>query len=99
MTPAELQARFAAFDKANPQVWSLFERFSLRAAQRRRRFGSAAVFERIRWEMNVETHGSEFKLNNNWRAFYARKFAAKYPQHGHLFRCRPSAADGMEFTA
>ncbi len=41
-----------------------------------------AIFERIRWEIDAGGDGiSTFKLNNNYRAFYARRFHRMYPEH------------------
>jgi hypothetical protein len=52
-----------------------------------KRFGSKAIFERIRWETAVpDVRGRpSFKLSNNFHAFYARKFIAEHPEHTGLF--------------
>lgn len=71
----EMQDEVQAFHKAHPAVWELFVRFTL---------------ERIRWESDVATDegGSTFKLNNNYRAFYARRFMRMYPEWSGFFRTR-----------
>jgi hypothetical protein len=85
----QIEAAFLRFHEANPIVWDLFERFALQAiAAGRHGYGSAAIFERIRWHMAIETVGEPIKLNNNYRAYYARMFAAKHPEHAGFFRCR-----------
>ena len=40
---------------------------------------------RIRWELNVETHGDDFKICNDYFAFYARLFIIEHPDQGDLF--------------
>ena len=75
---------------AHPDAWALFERFSLQAvAAGRKKIGAGMVAERIRWATQVELdEGSGFKLNNNYRAFLARLFVTKHPQHRDLFDFR-----------
>jgi hypothetical protein len=85
-TPAE---RFAAFDAANPEVWRLFERFALAAVHAgRERIGAKLIVERIRWHVSIETTGDDFKINNNYTAYYARRFQAAHPEHANLFQTR-----------
>jgi hypothetical protein len=88
-------ARFREFDSANPGVWELFERFALQAiATGRRRLSASLITERIRWEIYVATVSDDgFKLNNDFRAFYARKFMKRHPEHPEIFATRSSAAD------
>jgi len=95
-------ADFLEYDFDNPHIWDKFEEFALLAASRRKHFGVGAVMERIRWYTEIEANRDDYKVNNNWRAFYARKFALKYPEHAGFFRCRESVADGLscsDFTA
>jgi len=94
MTAAQKRAdqifnAFSRFHNENPRVWSLFERFTLEAIGAGRECYSAnAIFERIRWHVDIETSGGEVKLNNNFRAYYARLFHARHPQRGEFFRNR-----------
>jgi hypothetical protein len=70
-----LWREFLEFDAANPHVWELFERFAFEAIEAGHETLSASLIcERIRWETTVVTTDTEFKLNNNHRAYYARKF-------------------------
>jgi hypothetical protein len=92
-----LELQFRAFHRANPRVYELFVRFTQRAIQRGHRNLSAdMILHRVRWETAIETHGAdEFKINNNFSAFYARMFMRDYPRHDGFFRTRASAADEM----
>jgi hypothetical protein len=96
---ATIAARFAAVDAANPQMWALFERFTFEMIRRGfRHYSARAVIHRVRWETAVPLVDgtSEFKINNNWSPFYARKFHQLYPQHDGFFRNRISRADGLQ---
>ena len=90
MTRAEQIYRdFEQFDMANQEVWKLFEKYVLMIIQKDfTHYGASAVFERIRWHVQIETTGKEFKLNNNYCAHYARKFEDQYPDHAGFFRVR-----------
>ena len=89
-----LREKFEQFDHDNPHVWNLFKQFTFEAIRKGHRYFSIAlVTERIRWEITVNTTDPEFKLNNNYKAFYARKFHRDYPMYDGLFRTRPSVAD------
>lgn len=93
----EMVEKFEQFDRQNPIIYDLIKRYVGEAiAAGRRRIGIAAIFERIRWHLSVETAGDEFKLNNNYRAFYARKFVRDYPQYAEIFETRSSIADGSK---
>lgn len=86
---------FNRYDEANPRVWQLFKRFAFEAIEASRtRLSASLIAERIRWEVSVATFGEPFKINNNYRAFYARKFEEHFPQHAGKFAFRQSVADG-----
>jgi len=90
----QIFARFSEFHSSNPDVWQLFERFTLELlAAGRLHYGSGAIFERIRWHVDVETKGDSAKLNNNFRAYYARMFEVAHPQHTGFFRNRKRTSE------
>lgn len=94
---SDLQIAFDAFDAANPAVYRLFCRFTHELIARGWQHGSAdAVIHRIRWEVAMETTDPDWKLNNNFCAGFARKFAAEHPEHRDFFRTRRSAFDGEQ---
>ncbi len=88
----ELSAMFESYQKwddANRHFYPLFVRFTLQLADRgHRNIGVALIFERIRWESMIRTVGEEWKLNNNYRSIYARRFMRDYPHLDGLFRLR-----------
>tara|TARA_B110000503_G_C7076244_1_gene383041 strand:- start:41 stop:343 length:303 start_codon:yes stop_codon:yes gene_type:complete len=90
MTRAEQIYRdFEQFDTNNPEVWELFRKYVVMIIKKDfTHYGASAVFERIRWHVQIETTGKEFKLNNNYCAHYARKFEDQYPDYAGFFRVR-----------
>lgn len=86
----EMSAQFKAFHNDHPEVWDLFQRFAFEKIKRGfNNYSSKGIFERIRWEVaRPEPEPSDFKLNNNYTAFYARWFMLKYPEHDGFFRLR-----------
>lgn len=82
-------ASYMAWDAANPHFWPMFERFTLELAGRGyRQLSAKLIFERIRWESMIQTRGEEWKLNNNYTAFYARRYMQAHPEHGQMFSTR-----------
>lgn len=78
-----LEGRFQAFDKANPHVYPIIYETAVRLAESgRTRFSIAEIVEEIRYERTVATRRDgkdDFKINNSYRAFYARKLLRHRP--------------------
>lgn len=84
-----LEAQFDEFHAANPHVYEEFARFTREAiAAGRKRIGAKLIFERLRWHTEIETRGEDFKVNNNYSAFYARLWMRNNPGHGDVFATR-----------
>jgi len=92
MIPApDIDARFAEFDAANPDVWDEFVRLATRAINAgRARYSADAIVHLIRWERNVvrKTDGSEFKINDQYTSRYVRKWQAAFPLWAGFFETR-----------
>jgi hypothetical protein len=94
----EMQAACQHFHNEHPEVWEYFVKFTLERIRRGfKHYSSNAIFERIRWELgDVGEDGVEqFKLNNNYRPFYARRFMRVYPQYDGFFRTRVQKSEKM----
>lgn len=90
----DLVAGFEAFDLAHPDVWDLFERLTFELIDAGRKHGSAdMVLHRIRWDYETSTQEQTPKVNNNYSAFYSRKFTEKHQEHKEFFVRRHSKAD------
>lgn len=93
-----IEAKFWEFHRENPRVYRLFERFTREALRRRDRIAVSLIVERIRWETAVATTDEEFRLNNSFRAYYARLWMRDHPAHEGIFRTRRLQA-GQESPA
>ena len=89
----QIREQVRTYHRNHPEVWELFSG--------RKHYSANAIFERIRWEKDLgNASEAAFKLNNNYRAFYARRFMASYPQHEGFFRTRaqPSTQQDATYT-
>ena len=85
----EMRRQCQKFHKEHPEVWSLFVGFTFEKIRLGYdHYGVGAVMERVRWETSAGGSKPEFKFNNNFRAFYARRFARTFPEHKGFFRTR-----------
>lgn len=74
-------------------IWREFVRFSFDRIHRGfEHYSADAIMHRVRWETNAHD-GSEFKVNNNTVADYARRFHRAYPKYDGFFRTRRSRYD------
>lgn len=96
----EMREQVQAFHAEHPEVWRLFCQFTFQMINRGyAAYSVNAIFERIRWEMDAGGDGiTTFKLNNNYRAFYSRRFMAMYPKHEGFFRTRVQTSEAAPPT-
>jgi len=93
--PVTLAEKFEKFDRENPAVYAAFVRLADEWARRTggRKIGIGALAERVRWELALQTNDPDYKINNNFRAFYVRKLIKEHPRFAPLFELRRSVAD------
>lgn len=87
----QMRERCEAFHREHPEVWNMFVEFALdRISLGFDAYSADAIFHRIRWETARPSYkpGEEFKMNDHYTAFYARRFHRMYPQHNGFFRLR-----------
>lgn len=89
-----LITRFEQFHYANPHVYAEL----VMLARRARRTGAARIgigqlFEVLRWRHMLSTRGEEFKLNNDYRAPYARLIMHVEQDLDGVFELRRSIVD------
>lgn len=74
---------------ANPMVWKMFEQFAFQAVKmNRKKISHWLIINRIRWETSIMTTGNEFKISNDFIAFYARHWKEAYPAYKDLFNIK-----------
>lgn len=88
-----LAERFQLFDQGHPHVFETLRTLAYDYKRRtgRDRVGVSALWERMRWELSVQT-GETPVLNNSYRSFFARKLMLEPGLEG-LFETRRSVAD------
>ncbi len=87
-------ARFREYHAENPAIYAGLRRYALDAVRAgRTRLSINRLFERLRWDTEVEGKGDPFKLNNTFRAHYARLLMDQEPALAGVFETRRSAAD------
>lgn len=93
--PLTRAERFEVFHRENPAVYAVMVSLARQWVARtgRDRVGIAALFERARWEIALVTGDPDHKINNDYRAYYARLIMAQEPGLAGLFEVRRSAAD------
>ena len=84
--------RFALFHEANPHVAKALESLAGQWLRRHKRASMKALFERLRWESGLQTHGEAYKLNNNYTAHYARLLIERRPEWADAFETRVRAS-------
>jgi hypothetical protein len=78
----------------NPQVYEMFKKFTFQAVGRRhKRLSAWLIVNRIRWETSIETTGVDFKISNNFIAYYARLFMLDHPQYKDFFAIKKMKDD------
>jgi hypothetical protein len=82
--------RWLEWHRDNPHVYELFKAFTFQAIDRgHKRLSAWLVVNRIRWETAVETNGGDFKISNDFIAYYARLFMEEHPEFRGFFRTKP----------
>lgn len=80
---------FHRFHTENPHVYRHLVKLARRAKLRgANRIGIGMLFEVLRWQNILETGGDDFKLNNNYRSYYARRIMELEPDLFGIFELR-----------
>ena len=89
------ETAFDRFHSDNPRVYQVLVRLAREWVARfgGHKLGIATLYETARWQITLATNDAEFRLNNNWRSYYARLIMAQEPDLAGLFDLRASKAD------
>lgn len=80
---------FGEFHKANPHVFSEFEKQALIAIGKgRTKLSAKLILNWIRWNEVLRTSDLNFKINDAFQAYYSRLFIEKHPEHEGIFEMR-----------
>lgn len=86
-----IKEQFQEFHQANPHVAQALAEMAFALRNRGHdHFGMKALFEALRFQYALQTNdpNSEFRLNNNYTALYARYLMKKYPELEGFFETR-----------
>lgn len=86
---------FEQFHFDNPRVYVILVRLAREWIRLtgRHKLGIKTLYERARWEIALATSDPDFKLNNNYTAYYARLIMRRESDLAGLFDLRVSEAD------
>lgn len=92
---ATMADRFEKFHRDNGNVYCTLRRLALEWKNQTggQKLSISALFERARWDLAIESDDPEYRLNNNYRAFYARLLMRREKDLDGVFELRPSMAD------
>ena len=89
---AKTRKQFEEFHANNPKIFRLFCYFTKQVINAgHQKYSAEAIFNRIRWYTTVETRGDEYKVNNDYKPYYSRKYMKEF--NSNVFRVRASVAD------
>ena len=92
LASATIAEAFLAFHNANPHVYAQLVALARKARQRgATALGIGMLFEVVRWHALLETTDegqAPFKLNNNYRALFARRIMAEESDLAGIFETR-----------
>lgn len=82
-----------AFHAHNPRVWTEFRDMAQSMVDRgRKHYSHDTIISVIRFNRDLQTTGSEYKIANEFKAFYGRLWMSKYgkknPRFFHLRQMR-----------
>lgn len=92
---ASIAQKFEQFHAENPRVYTTLVRLAREWINRtgRQKLGIKTLYERARWEIALATSDPDYKLNNNYTAFYARLIMHQEQDLADMFDLRVSEAD------
>lgn len=91
-----IESKFREFHRDHPEVYRQLVSLARQwMSAGHRKLGIATLFEKLRWEWHVNglMDDDGFKLNNNYRALYARKIMAENPDLDGIFETRALATE------
>jgi len=82
----EWAAKFKTYHKNNPHIYDAFESITLDLIKLgRTQFAVRNILGKMRWDMAI-SGDDEYKINENYSAYYGRLFEEKHPLHEGFFR-------------
>ena len=88
---------FRKFHRNNPKVFDMVLKYAYKQKDKgRTHYSIEIIMNVIRYHVDLDTVGDQFKINNNYKAFYSR-MAMEYMLDDTFFATRGSIADDFNF--
>jgi len=85
----QIRDEFEAYIAKNPGVWIMFKRYAADVKESGvQRYSARTIIERIRWHHEIEHRRADWKLNNNFTPYFARKLIREDPSYAKVFELR-----------
>lgn len=98
MIESKTTQQWRMFHFENPHVYERLVKLSRELRKRGQRYYSiAGLFEVLRFEHIFKTTGSEFKLANDFKPYYARLLMHKHKDLDGFFKLKVSVADEIDY--
>ena len=88
------RSKFKEYHAEHPDVYDLFEMFTLDRISKGLKCGASDVIGRVRWETNAGDlfkKNEAYKVNQNYARYYAEEFDKRNPQYAGFFSYRRTA--------
>jgi Txe/YoeB family toxin of Txe-Axe toxin-antitoxin module len=89
-------ANFSKFHRNNCELYKLITSYALKQKQMRKRYSIEIILNVVRYHTDLTGKGDPFKVNNNYKPYYARMFMQEHRCEG-FFEVRNSISEGHNF--
>jgi len=87
---ANKHSKWSDYHEKNSHVYDLFCKYTFQVINSGAKHCSPwLIIGRIRWETAIKTTDVDFKINNDYIAFYSRLFMHLNPSHDGFFHTKP----------
>ena len=85
----DLKQKWWTWHKANPEVFEAFEAIAFDLIkQGHRHYSADAILHIVRFNLSKSKGPDQYKINNNYSAYYSRLFTHYHPEHKDFFETR-----------
>ena len=85
----ETLAKFKEFHATNPHIYEEFKKLAFQMKHTgRKRYSSKMIINVLRWNMDLQSNGDEFKINDRFQSIYGRLLIYQYPDFRDFFELR-----------
>tara|TARA_R110002074_G_scaffold265342_4_gene437566 strand:- start:326 stop:691 length:366 start_codon:yes stop_codon:yes gene_type:complete len=95
--PNRYLTNFKTYHRNNPNVFAKIAEYADRARQTRKKYSIEIIINVVRFWTDLNGVGDPFKINNNYKAYYARMYM-QYRNCKGFFEERSSISDDYDFS-